>query len=379
MDFSEINRRVRPIDMVIQDGYIWVTGAESNGIYELNMKDKSVRVLAEHVGDIHSYSYCALAKYNKRLFFMPKSADYIVMYDLDKNEFLNIELQEPKNNRKEVYRSTLKFHHSYVEGEKMFLLGFFYPAIICINMKTLKIDYISDWVETVELYIKSGDDKGYFGGGYFKENTNVYFPVACTSALIKLDLETMKTEFISLETSLDGIAYMVKDGEYLWLEGRGESYGRICRYNLQNKESLILDEIEDKSYICDHYQPFWKMVVYGEWLWLFSYIASFNYKISRKTLEVKKLKYIDEFRLWRDEYGEMIRNYMVKEEQGTVYVVTYEGVWLEIDLNDEECKTYEYQISYEDLKREIEGRLRKGVCGESRVGLQNFVDILCEK
>lgn len=376
MDYTEINSRVRAVDMTKEDNKIWIAPAVSNSIYELDYNSRRVISLGEFQHKNYFYPYCCVEKYKDKLFFAPQNAEYITVYDTSTCTSSCIKLEQVKNDRKEVYRNTLKFVNCYRKDKKLYLLGFFYPAIISIDMESMEVIYISDWLDEIEKRIDSGDERGYFGGGSFEKDGYIYFACDCSNCLIKLNTANNTTEIIDLECEIDGITDMIFDDEYLWMTGRKEGFGYIYKYSFESKQTEIIYPNERPSKGMHHYKPYWKLINSDEYIWLFPYIAKGAYKINKKSLEITKLAFFKDLNIFKDRFTEPISCYMVKQIEKKVYICTYEGLWIEFDLDTESVEYYEYDIPKDEVMKEVKSKLDDGICYEDSIGLTNFFDFI---
>ena len=377
MDYSEINSHVRPLDLVKDGNILYAAVANSNYIYELYELDKRVRALGKFDDNFYSYPYIAVEKYENDLFFIPKRADKIAVFNLDSRIMTYIDLKNPIVGQKMVYRETLKFCYTITHGELLFALGYFYPAIACLNMRTKEIKYITEWRDEFEGHITQGNDCGYFGGGYYEEDNKLYIPCAGIPYLLELDLSNFETKLQRIDCGLDGILDLQKDNEKLWLIGKKESYGYVSRYDLKTKENIVIKPC-DKLPVKTHYLPFWNIICDSQKVYLIPRIAKEGYVLDKETLEIHNID-IKIAQDCYDEFGEISNFYMVKQIENKVYTVSFEGIWYELDLINGEISKYEYIIPNEICKDELKNRINKqGICNEAQVGLETFIDFITD-
>ena len=176
----EVYRRVGAMNMSEEDGKLWMALLNRNGICEVDTAKKTARICRLFDDEPLSKEclYSHVRKVNDYLIFAPARAEKIAVYNLRMDSVAYIPLkpleQEGKENSGEA-----KFWNIIQYQSEVYLLGYSYPAIIKINVESMEVTYISDWVETVEEYIEYGDICGYFSEGYVFVEDKVLIPVGC--------------------------------------------------------------------------------------------------------------------------------------------------------------------------------------------------------
>lgn len=59
-----------------------------------------------------------------------------------------------------------------------------YPATIRINLESLEVTYLTNWIEEVEKNIENGNNRGYFGDGSIMMGESALIPISCISAVL---------------------------------------------------------------------------------------------------------------------------------------------------------------------------------------------------
>ena len=110
------------------------------------------------------------------------------------------------------------FSSSIIDGDYIYYIGCSYPAIVRLNVRSLEIDYITDWVDEVDQDIKDDNILGYSTAGVLEQDEKrIYIPCSLTPGIIILDKENLKTEFRSLSISSYGLGYMCRYNETSFL------------------------------------------------------------------------------------------------------------------------------------------------------------------
>ena len=264
--YNEIYSRPAIMNMVEENGKLWMALLNRNGICELDMVTRQAKICKVFDGEPLSgeFLYCYVAKAGNNLIFSPGLAEKIAVYNPEQDSIRYLSLKPVNYNCKEDQREA-KFWNIITYGMNVYLLGYSYPAIVKIEMKTMEMTYITDWVETLEKYIAQGDTRGYFSDGYVISDGVAILPVSSMSAVVELDLKADYTMIRKLDIPVDGIGSLSStDGNTIWLTGRGHGANQVFCWNRQNGtiESILLtdekDNVTDPFYapICTESQIF---------------------------------------------------------------------------------------------------------------------------
>ena len=272
----EFYRRIKSTDICEENGKIWLSIMGMNGLVEIDLSTRKLKVLCKFEEEKNSLFnlYSSLVKIDNKIVLIPSAAEKIAIYELNTKSVVYIKIKKVQDNRNEIYDTNAKFWKYYVDGKNVYLLGYYYPAIIKINTDTYKITYLTDWVKKLEKYIKKGDKRGYIGAGFAKINSKIYFPLQCYPGLLVLELETNKVWIKNIKSSLDGIGTMGGDDNNIWIEGKGNSFGVIAKMDINMEHIEEIGKVE-KIKQTDYSIPFWEPISYGNKIFLFPSSAQF--------------------------------------------------------------------------------------------------------
>lgn len=290
--YSEIYARVATLDMVEDDGRIWMSLLNRNGICEFDKQTGHAKIVKIFEGEelYKERLYLCVKKVGRYLVFAPGLAKKIAIYDTVQGFLSYIPLRVAGDNCRQDQRE-IKFHNMFQHGTDVYLQGYSYPAIVRINIKTMETTYITDWVEEVDADIQKGDLDGYFSHGYIVDGDYVLFPMGCISAILQLDLKTADTKVIKLKTSMKGIGGMFSpDGNCVWMVGRGRGTNRVACWNRRTGQikEFEADGVEDIQE--SQSQMFYEPICVGDKMLLLPFSAACNsiYEICADTGEIKK-------------------------------------------------------------------------------------------
>lgn len=290
--YSEIYTRVAALDMAEDDGRIWMSLINRNGICEVDKETGHARIVKIFEGEALDKEclYWCVKKVGQCLVFAPSVAEKIAVYDILQDSLAYIPLRTAGQNCRQN-QLEIKFCNIFRHGMDVYLLGYSYPAIVKINIKTMETTYITDWVEEVDADIPKGDSDGYFSHGYIVGGDYVLFPMGCISAVLQLNLKTANTKVIKLKTSMKGIGGLFSlDGNCVWMVGRGRGTNRVACWSRQTGQikEFEVDGVEDIQE--PQSQMFYEPVCVGDKMLLLPFSAACDsiYEICADTGDIKK-------------------------------------------------------------------------------------------
>lgn len=239
--YNEIYLRPVAMNMVEDKDNIWMALLNRNGICKINRITRQAnicRIFEDEPLDREELYY-HVEKMGKYLIFSPGVAKKVAIYDTKQDSMDYILLKNVEYHYKQR-QDNPKFWNIFQHRSNVYLLGYSYPAIIKINMCSMKVSYITDWVEKVEKNIADGDSNGYFGDGQVVIDNLCLIPLGCMNAVLELDFNTEKTKIIKLEIPMKGIGGISsEDGKNIWMVGKGSNTNSVVCWN------ILKDSIEE--------------------------------------------------------------------------------------------------------------------------------------
>lgn len=162
--------------------------------------------------------YSSVVKYKKMLIFTPLMAKNIAIYDIEKNEFLTIEIKKwlPKRTGQG------KFCTSVLNGDYLYMFPEYYPGILKICLDNMKIVILDKWITELEKKFSLNNDI-FFENDYSDCGEYLYFPFANTNAVLEFN---KKSENI--------ILHKVGEGKYSSIA----KWHDVCILGGRNKKDL---------------------------------------------------------------------------------------------------------------------------------------------
>ena len=201
--------QIRMRCFLMDEAFLWFVPEEANILCKYNLESDLIEVM---YGLPCQGSYNMIVKCEMQMVFVPYSAEKILIFNMDTEKFIQIELPETK----ETYRDTVKFFSGVKKGKAIYLMPGNYPHFLKVDLEHLEVEKSANVFQTCALIYNGsadkwtitasawdGDNTVYFGSGNDKENI----------CLGKLELDTMQFEVRKSEDARSWVKGMI------WYEG----------------------------------------------------------------------------------------------------------------------------------------------------------------
>lgn len=372
-----MNRKLYRLECygMVEDAYkIWFASSTKSILCEVDKRTKNVKILAElEKGKIYS----SIEKVGQNLILIPNSASAIVIYDLLTTRINFITFTIPEDDRYYIEQS--KFWKSFSYKNYVYILPLTYPAIIRLNINTMKIEYLTEWLSNIKYKINENEVEMKYFMDVFMQDKYAWLACGSSNTMVQLELDSCDFSYFKVNTALDGFGAFTYDGEKFWITEHGALFNRIISWNPDNEkveELTLFDNQEEK------YCPVCKVVDLEKKILVFPYMNSSVYevdKIKGSVIECKELRmYFVGTHLW--EWQVMA----IKKEKNIIkFVSGMDFVWHEYDCEKKTCIDYEIKLDesnkkakkvIKELCRDI--LLKKSRCDlleEKEIPLQGYV------
>lgn len=361
------------IGQACEDGdNMWFASNAGNLLCRLNKKTgvihKECVLLKANDGIYRAYG--KLCKWNDYIVIPPlRGKTVILIYSVREKKLQEIYLRNLK-----TIEGKPKFSMCFVYKDFVYLTGLRYPAIVRLNMKSLRPEYIVDWIPDIDdCWEKS--DKAYLRHGDIVENTAM-LPFADASDILKVDLDTGDTYIVPIPFFVKGFNSLSYAKENFWFV---DNYGN--KLTIWSPDTNAISEIEIHDEEKRRKWLFARTIVAQDHLLLIPYTAAHAYWVSIETGEVQKCTELEPY---------ILKN---REKSGMAFsgcrliLQNSDGIYLDFEGND---TFYFYQFSnrqWNPLKKTCEKDLadiivslkyRKIVVENDTVGLETLLEDLAD-
>ena len=208
----------------INNEYALGSSSIFNGLFRINMNTGECSCLRMFPTEkifarrLHTKAFL----YENKILFIPCSADYISVYDMEKDNISVIELKEVNFQKYPWYLKNNKFNDGILYKDSLFLIGSTYPAIVKLDLKTNILEYYTQWIKREFAFRKSPAIVG----------DRFYIPSIKGNEVLCFDMKTCKAEMHNIGDNNYGSWGICKIQDDLWLSP--QKPGAIIRWNISN-------------------------------------------------------------------------------------------------------------------------------------------------
>ncbi len=172
--------------------------------------------------------------YGGKIYFVPASANHIAVYEPDKNNLYNLQIEAIDRGKDPYYKINAKFNGGMVIGKYIYMTPCTYPGFIRINSDNDTIEYYSDWV---------GDGNYVFRKVPLLDENMIYLPSTINNRILKIDTNTCNGQLFSIGATKGGWWSMCKQCDNYWFAP--QIPGPIVRWDTKKNTFKEFDNYPD--------------------------------------------------------------------------------------------------------------------------------------
>ena len=179
---------------VIVEDMIWGSLIRGNALVKIPIKTWELEVVDEFPRENISAQYLHSAAFYHEgdLYFVPRTAKGITKYNIEKREFITIEIKDYENHHMD-YVGCGRFENALQIDQNIFMISYGYPAIIKLNLEDDNLEYFEEPIKLLDEKIKNHQ----LCDGYFINaiKTEKGFAAVCALTNSILLYDSNKDEF----------------------------------------------------------------------------------------------------------------------------------------------------------------------------------------
>ena len=340
MDYDIFSRNAC-FDMVEDADNIYYYANEKNILCKYDKRSNKNHILKE-LNEDSFFAYASIQKVDEKLVLAPYGADDILIYDLNENEGYKIPVEIPMGIRSINYNEDYKFWDSFVFKEFVYMIGFFYPAIIKLNTITMEIEYLTECCD----YINKKRIEGigvYFVHGEVIEDT-AWISCACCNMMIKLDLQNMIFEYHTVPLIDAGCGAFLYDNRGFWIGEWGANFEKIVYWNPVEGVEKQFTLLGKRT---DGWCPIHSIIDERNKIHIVSFGDVDVYELDKNSGLIEKSE-INQFCNCKIYNEQGCRILAIKKSESSIRFITGDYVWHEYDFKKK--KHAYYKINTEDIR-----------------------------
>lgn len=292
------------VSLYEDESYYWFSELRFNAFYRVEKATMKAEFLFHFPGEVRTQGrlFGKPAKVGDWLIFPPRAGNTIALYNLNTEEVKSISIERNKNGGKVAYRPMAHFLRTISIGNQVYFIPLTYPAIMKLNVQTLELEYLDQWLPLLEEKIKKERSpllNFYFSDALVK-GTKAYLPCSCTNCVLIFDLEREDWEIVSIPGTVEAFQTIVFDGEYHWITPRFG--GTLTKWNRETGESKAVPLVK-------HWPEGVPLVhspeIYQGTLYLSGGKNGTPYKVDCQSGRVQQLDFLQELQKKPKEYGHL--------------------------------------------------------------------------
>lgn len=216
----------------------WFVSWENQCLYEVDFDRRKGKIL-KYLGftEEGDYRYRGIIKCRDYLYLYPHAEDKIMVVDLKGEEVNLISISALDVSDKMYMEGKPNIRSAFIYEKYIFFLGYQYPAVMRLDVETNQLEYITDCVDEINKMLEDKTNLGYFMDGCAVKGDKVYCPIGCIPGLLELDVNTLQSKIIDIETTAGGIVGITEVNDDIWCLTCGEpNANQILLWNSKNQK-----------------------------------------------------------------------------------------------------------------------------------------------
>lgn len=205
----------------INERIAYASSYQANGLFRVDLEKYECTYISlfpkEEISRSRLHSAAILIE--RKIYFIPSFARNISIYDIDTREIKQISIPYPALERV-FYKGKFKFINATLYEDNLWIFPSIYPGILSLNIKTLEINIIDNWVP---------EEKFFFRNALCVADDIVYLPDGISNRMLIFNMRSQEAKIIKVGKKNHGISSMkLWRGKY-WMAPRLD--GSIISWN----------------------------------------------------------------------------------------------------------------------------------------------------
>ncbi|MFI3249379.1 MAG: hypothetical protein R3Y07_00260 [Eubacteriales bacterium] len=364
--------------------YYWFPEMQFNAFYRVDKETRVPELLFHFPNEALETErlYTQPVKVGDWFVFSPISAKSLFLYNVLTGEQKNIPLKPVSETKKIEYIEGLKFSVPVVRGDIVYFFPLTYPAILKLDLNTMKVYYLTTWVKQLEKQIvqhQSTQTILYFNGRYLNDvdSRKVLFTCGGSAVVFEFDFNLETGIVHNLQGDVAVFQRIIYDGSNYWLT---PSIGNLLtKWNKETGEITTFP-------IIDQWNHPWPIVgvsfKYNEGIYMLTTKDSHCYRLNLKEERIEQLGFLEP--VIQQEKTDQVIYYTydifsnMVEKEHLCFVSARDFRWYTINLETEEVTSFALEVD-ESAQSIISDQIAPYKYECIARGISEFVNFLDER
>lgn len=266
--------------------FYYFCSLQTNGLYRYMRGSDEARLVANvpvrNMRGIRAALFSNIIPWQNKLYCIPLLAEKLMIYDLSNGKWTIMSLSDEY-----VASNKAMFMDACIIGECIWMIPHSYNAVVCLDLRSQEMRYISDWSAETLPHVTKPDRQHYFGKAVLKNC--LYFNAIQSPHIIEIDCIEMKGRVHEISCVTGGLMGIASDGEDLWLSNHdGELIRWNCVDGVKHRWDHLLGERSIDTSIAYHSGSIW---IFAWWQDMYA-----RYDLATKKIQIIKHYLPDDLR-----------------------------------------------------------------------------------
>ena len=315
---------------IVYEERLWFVGLNDNGIYSMNLETFEAELICRIPWEDVSHKkmqYGKIVRYENKILLVPWFATRIAVFDMQEKKLRYIEYAVEKCGSGNCFYDGVLIDH------KIFLVPTSSEKIVCVNMITETIDYVSESLID-KLSLPEGK-RAFAIGGTSLIGKYILFTMMFNNLIVKYDTETNEITTDAMDDLEDGGTGILSNSNGFWIIHRKKNEILYCDTKMKQ---IIALNVFPEDFVGNTLWNFYHGFVFDEDLFLLPRHSNVCLRASVRKQKIERIaigenKYSgDDY--WKDnKFPSIFRvgnTLMITDHKGMFYSLSRDG---KIDVN----------------------------------------------
>ena len=235
-ELNEKKYKIGTADVIRMDDKLWFTSNTYNCLFCMDIASEKIKLIGSFPNEMFAQSllYYQMESVGDKIYFAPCFAKEIGVYDIKRNEFEKIKIDEKMIRVKQGYD---RFYGIQKYNNFLFFIPGYSKTIIRLNVENHEVQYVNEWSEKIEGNYSAMD--AFFWEQRVLRGNKLFLPFFNMNAILELNCDTLDCVIRKIDIEETGYSGICDEGDIIWLYTR--QGGNLIGWNPENTQITKVD------------------------------------------------------------------------------------------------------------------------------------------